>query len=90
LARIGKLYKLIKITRLFRLFKLMKNEGKLFKKIGEALNLGEATERLWFFGFILILLSHIFGCCWIFVGRNFADDGVSWISENFAGDKTGG
>ena len=45
MARIGKLYILIKITWLFRLFKLMKNEVKLFKKIDEALNLGEATER---------------------------------------------
>jgi hypothetical protein len=68
----------------------MKNEGKLLKKIGGALKLGQATERLWFFVFILILASHIFGCLWIFVGKNYSIDGVSWISENFSGEKTGG
>ena len=69
MGKFSKLYKLIKITRLFRLLKLMKNRGKVVKQIGENLQLSESFERLSFFVAVLFMLSHIFGCIWIFIGR---------------------
>jgi hypothetical protein len=39
-----------------------------------------AFERFCFFACILFVMSHIFGCIWIFVGRSGDDD--SWIVSN--------
>jgi len=48
--------------------------------------MGPAFERLTFFCAILFVMSHIFGCIWIFVGRSQADnteeEGLSWIISN--------
>jgi hypothetical protein len=44
--------------------------------------MGVALERFFFFMFILCMLSHIFGCLWIFIGRTMIEGGsISWISE---------
>jgi len=78
----SKLYKLVKITRLIRLFKLMKAENKVMKKLGTALQIGAAFERLSFFFLILLLLCHFFGCLWIFCAKNLEDpdvEGDNWI-----------
>ena len=48
--------------------------------------LAPAFERLSFFCAILFVMSHIFGCIWIFVGRSLEDnteeEGFSWIVSN--------
>ena len=48
--------------------------------------MGPAFERLSFFCAILFVMSHIFGCIWIFVGRsqkdNTPDERESWIKSN--------
>ena len=48
--------------------------------------MGPAFERLSFFSGVLFMLSHIFACIWIFVGKsledNTEDEGESWIISN--------
>jgi len=48
--------------------------------------MGPAFERLSFFCAILFVMSHIFGCIWIFVGKsqkdNTEEEGFSWIISN--------
>ena len=45
-----------------------------------------AIERLTFFCAVLFVMSHIFGCIWIFVGRSQSEnteaEGQSWIISN--------
>ena len=93
MSKFSKLYKLVKITRLIRLFKLMKFKEKSDDKKKKKKNstsqlsqMGPAFERLSFFCAILFIMSHIFGCIWIFVGRSLSDnteeEGFSWIVSN--------
>ena len=93
MSKFSKLYKLVKITRLLRLLKLMKfkekseQTKKKKKEIKSKLSaMSPAFERLSFFCTILFVMSHIFGCIWIFVGRSQADnteeEGLSWIISN--------
>jgi hypothetical protein len=75
MSKFSKLYKLVKITRLLRLLKLMKfkdkKEKKKKKEVKSKLSqMSPAFERLSFFCAILFVMSHIFGCIWIFVGRS--------------------
>jgi hypothetical protein len=66
IARVGRLYKLVKLTRLIRVFKVMKFTKKMQKdKHKEDKNLG--FERLIFFTFIFLLLTHIVACLWIMI-----------------------
>jgi hypothetical protein len=92
MSKFSKLYKLVKITRLLRLLKLMKfKEKKENKKKKQEVKtkmstMGPAFERLSFFCAILFVMSHIFGCIWIFVGKSQSDnteeEGLSWIISN--------
>jgi len=82
MSKFTKLYKLVKITRLLRLFKLMKFSEKREKKEKKEKRvkktkfstMGPALERLGFFCAILFVMSHIFACIWIFVGRMGKDN----------------
>jgi len=58
----------------------MKNRGKVVKSVGSSMQLSESFERLAFFVAALFMLSHIFGCIWIFIGRSFTEEG--WIVSN--------
>ena len=55
--------------------------------------MGKAFERLAAFLLGLFMLSHIFGCIWIFIGKSLSDDDLkddSWIKAGFDGsDITG-
>jgi uncharacterized Tic20 family protein len=54
----------------------------VIKKLGIALQIGAAFERLSFFFLILLLIGHFFGCLWVFVARNLHKEeveGDSWI-----------
>lgn len=93
MSKFSKLYKLVKITRLIRLFKLIKfkeksdkEKKKKKKNFSQLSRLGPAFERLSFFCAILFIMSHIFGCIWIFVGKsqvdNVKEEGLSWIISN--------
>ena len=93
MSKFSKLYKLVKITRLFRLLKLMKfkekkeRKEKKKRKVETKLSaLSPMFERLGFFTAILFVMSHIFGCIWIFVGKSQSDnteeEGFSWIISN--------
>lgn len=83
ITRISKLYKLVKITKLIRMFKILKNKKKITKNALSVVKNGYAFDRLFYFILILFLVSHFFGCMWIFVGNTLDDDdGVNWIYLN--------
>ena len=56
--------------------------------------MGKAFERLAAFLIGLFMLSHIFGCIWIFIGKSLSDitlEDDSWIkADNFSGDDVTG
>ena len=77
MSKFTKLYKLVKLARLVRLLKLLKMKDKKEKKEKRKRKLNSkmkqmapAIERLTFFCAVLFVMSHIFGCIWIFVGRS--------------------
>jgi hypothetical protein len=49
------------------------------KKLSNALEIGAAFERLSFFLLVLFLVCHLFGCLWVFIGRNLQEEDESWI-----------
>jgi hypothetical protein len=86
MTKFSKLYKLLKITRLTRLFKLMKNRNQFIMRIGILNKISHSFERLSFFVGTLFIIAHIFGCIWIFFGRNLGEEG--WIFKNEYEDLT--
>ena len=80
-ARIGRLYKLIKLTRLIKMLKIVKNRGKILKQINDTFQIGAGFERLFFFIFLFLVLSHIVSCLWV-ITANFSDDlNKTWLAE---------
>ena len=72
-ARIGRLYKLIKLTRLVKMLKLVKDRSKIIKQINDIFKIGVGFERLFFFIFLFLILSHIVSCLWV-ITANFEED----------------
>lgn len=61
------------------------------KKVGTALRISAAFERLSFFFLVLLLLCHFVGCLWIFIARNIEDpqiEGDNWIEAGEFQDLT--
>jgi hypothetical protein len=73
IARISKLYKLAKVVKLFRLIKLVKKKKEISAKVINIMKSGAAVERLVFFVILLLLMSHLAGCLWIFAAVTFED-----------------
>jgi hypothetical protein len=66
-ARVGKLYKLVKLAKLVRILKVMKEQNKILKYINDYLKITSGLDRLLFFVFIFVILTHIATCLWIVV-----------------------
>ena len=49
----------------------MKKQKKIKDKVSNMVKDGGAVDRLCFFLMIMILMSHFFGCMWIY-GANFS------------------
>jgi hypothetical protein len=64
-ARIGRLYKLVKLTRLLKMLRLVKDRSKLLNQVNEYVKVGVGFERLMFFVFLFLMLSHIVSCLWV-------------------------
>jgi hypothetical protein len=80
-ARIGRLYKLIKLTRLVKMLKLVKDRSKILKQINDIFKIGVGFERLFFFVFLFLVLSHIVSCLWV-ITANFSDDlNDTWLAD---------
>lgn len=63
----------------------MKNKKVITTKVSSILKNGAAFDRLAFFILILILLSHLVGCLWIYIGGTFQEPdtfGDSWIEAS--------
>ena len=78
LARIGRMYKLVKLTRLLKMLKIIKDRSRLLKYANEALKMGAGFERLFFFLFLFLILSHVVSCLWVLVG-NITDEEETWL-----------
>lgn len=81
LARIGRMYKLVKLTRLLKMLKIIKDRSRLLKYANEALKMGAGFERLFFFVFLFLILSHVVSCLWVLTGNiNDTTDGT-WLAD---------
>ena len=79
-ARIGRLYKLIKLTRLVKMLKLVKDRSKILKQINDVFKIGVGFERLFFFIFLFLILSHIVSCLWVITANMEGDLNETWLA----------
>jgi hypothetical protein len=80
-ARIGRLYKLIKLTRLVKMLKLVKDRSKILKQINDVFKIGVGFERLFFFIFLFLVLSHIVSCLWVITANIEGDLNETWLAD---------
>ena len=73
-ARVGKLYKLVKLTRLIRVLKIVKEKSKFAQLFKKYLRLNLGFERLCFFAFTIIMMTHILTCLWVMIATFSGDD----------------
>ena len=87
-ARVGKLYKLVKLTRLIRVLKIVKEKSKFLKYIGNFLQLSLGFERLSFFVFTFLMMTHILTCLWVMIASfvNDQDYKDTWLEPYFEKD----
>lgn len=85
LARIQKLQKFSKMTKLIRMFKFLKSNTSIARKVEFHVKNGHSVDRMIFFIVLVCLFCHLFGCIWIFFGKQMADteDEVkTWLMSN--------
>ena len=84
-TRVGKLYKLVKLTRLIRVLKIVKEKSKFLKYIGNFLQLSLGFERLSFFIFTFLMMTHILTCLWVMIASfvNDQDYKDTWLEPYF-------
>lgn len=64
-----------------KLIKERKNIANILRKL---VSFSEASELLFFFMLIFIILVHTFACVWIFMGRlNILDGQPNWIEDGY-------
>jgi hypothetical protein len=68
IARISKLYKLAKIVKLLRLIKIAKKKREISQRVMAVVKTGAAIDRVVFFIMMLLLMCHLIGCLFIFMG----------------------
>ena len=66
-ARVGKLYKLVKLTKLIRVLKMVREKSKFAGYVGKYLKLSLGFERISFFIFTIIMMTHILTCLWVMI-----------------------
>lgn len=81
LVRIGRVSKLVKLTRLLKMLKLVKERTRLAKYTNEALKMGSGFDRLLFFVFIFLMLSHVVSCLWVLTGNISGTNEESWTQD---------
>lgn len=87
-ARVGKLYKLVKLTRLIRVLKIVKEKSKFANFISKYLKLSLGFERLCFFVFTILMMTHILTCLWVMIAtysgsEEFED---TWLEPYYGKD----
>jgi len=79
LAKLPRVYKLIKLAKLLRIAKVVKNRSRFVHYANSVLRVSLSVERLFWFLVWLILLLHLFACCWVFFARLDEDQPDNWI-----------
>lgn len=80
-ARVGKLYKLVKLTKLIRVLKMVKEKSKFSGFVGKYLKLSLGFERMSFFIFTIIMMTHILTCLWVMIAKFYNDESYegTWL-----------
>ncbi len=60
------------------MLKIVKERNKLISYLNEAFKLSAGVERLVFFAFLFLLLSHISGCLWVLIAKIHSQEYESW------------
>ena len=88
LSKVSKIYRLVKITRLIRLLRVMRRRKQLMKTMKNVATAGgenTAMERLVFFIVLLLIMSHLIACLWVYVARLTYDEEatirLNWIQD---------
>ena len=67
------MYKLLKLTRLLKMLRIVRERSKLAKYMKDIMKVGIGFERLSFFIFMFLLLSHIVSCLWVLTAMLYDD-----------------
>ena len=79
LAKLPRVYKLIKLAKLLRMIKIVKNRNRFVRFANSLIRISISIERLFWFIVWLVLLLHLFSCCWIFFAKLDEDQADNWI-----------
>lgn len=79
LARLPRVYKLIKLAKLLRMLKVVKNRRRFLRSAKTMLRISLSLERLLGFLVWLLLLIHLFACCWVFFAKFDEEDPENWV-----------
>ena len=79
LAKLPRISKLIKLAKLLRMMKIIKNRSRFSRYANSVLRINLSIERLFWFIVWLVLLLHLFACCWIFFAKLNEEEDDNWI-----------
>jgi CRP-like cAMP-binding protein len=79
LAKLPRVSKLIKLAKLLRMIKVVKNRRHIVRHANSVLRISLSIERLFWFIVWLLILLHLFACCWVFFAKLDEEDPENWI-----------